>query len=72
MHQICVYPHTHTAFAQGKYEFKMLAVDVPSAAGGEQRLFLEGDETLYNRGGILNELRDPFLRVLGLQVRVGL
>ena len=50
----------------------MLAVDVPSAAGGEQRLFLEGDETLYNRGGILNELRDPFLRVLGLQVRVGL
>ncbi len=46
----------------------MLAVDVPSAAGGEQRLFLEGDENIYNRGGVLNELRDPFLRVMGLQV----
>lgn len=48
---------------QGRYLFKLLAVDVPSAAGPEQRLFLEGDEKAYNRGGVIQELRDPFLRV---------
>ena len=48
---------------QGKYLFKLLAVDVPSAAGPEQRLYLEGDEKAYARGGVIAELRDPFLHV---------
>ncbi len=43
--------------------FKLLAVDVPSAAGPEQRIYLEGDERMYNRGSVMRELRDPFLNV---------
>jgi hypothetical protein len=49
---------------KGKYHFKLLAVDVPTAARGEQRVFLEGDQHRYERGGIMSELRDPFLRAL--------
>lgn len=48
---------------QGRYEFKLLAVDVPSVAGPEQRIYLEGDERIYNRGSVMRELRDPFLNV---------
>lgn len=48
---------------QGRYSFKLLAVDVPTAAGAEQRLFIEGNDQLYTRGGVMSELRDPFLRV---------
>ena len=48
---------------QGKYGFKLLAVDVPTAEGAEQRLFLDGDDKIYTRGGVMSELRDPFLRV---------
>ena len=48
---------------KGKYSFKLLAVDVPSAVGKQQRIFLEGDEAAYSRGGIMSELRDPFIRV---------
>ena len=51
---------------QGRYGFKLLAVDVPTAAGKEQRLFLDGDDKLYTRGGVMSELRDPFLRVRSL------
>ena len=43
--------------------FKLLAVDVPTAGGSEQRLFVEGDEQAYAKGGIISELRDPFLQV---------
>ncbi len=53
MHGVC----------QGRYVFKLLAVDVPSAAGPEQRIYLEGDERIYNRGSVMRELRDPFLNV---------
>ena len=38
-------------------------MDVPTAQGAEQRLFLDGDDKLYTRGGVMSELRDPFLRV---------
>lgn len=41
----------------------LLAVDVPCAAGGEQRIYLEGGPALYERGGVLGELREPFIRV---------
>jgi hypothetical protein len=47
----------------------LLAVDVPSVAGGEQRIFVEGGPTLYERGGVLDVLRDPFIRVGGLWER---
>ncbi len=43
--------------------FKLLAVDVPSAAGSEQRIYLEGDARVYDRGSVMRELRDPFLNV---------
>lgn len=49
---------------RGKYDFKLLAVDIPMAAGGEQRIFLAGDEAVYNRGSVINELRDPFLQAM--------
>lgn len=52
---------------QGRYGFKLLAVDVPTAAGKEQRLFLDGDDKLYTRGGVMSELRDPFLRAVSMQ-----
>jgi hypothetical protein len=48
---------------QGSYVFKLLALDVPSAAGPEQRIYIEGDERIYNRGSVIRELRDPFLNV---------
>ena len=48
---------------QGRYVFKLLAVDVPSAAGPEQRIYLEGDQRTYNRGAVLREMRDPLLNV---------
>ena len=48
---------------QGSYLFKLLAVDVPTASSAEQRLYVEGDSKLYHRGGVINELRDPFIQV---------
>lgn len=51
------------AAPQGKYDFKLLAVDVPTAAGSDQRLYLAGDDRIYQRGSIIAELRDPFLQV---------
>eukprot|EP00887_Chlorella_sp_A99_P007729 scaffold20.g7729.t1 len=51
----------------GRYSFKLLAVDVPAYAGGEQRIFIEGGPSLYDRGGVLTVLRDPFVRALSLE-----
>ena len=49
---------------KGRHEFKLLAVDIVGMSdGAEQRVFLEGDDARYDRGGILSELRDPFLKV---------
>lgn len=48
---------------QGKYVYKLLAVDVPAASGQEQRLYVEGNDRIYNRGSVVKELRDPFLNV---------
>ena len=39
-------------------------MDVPSTAGPEQRIYLEGDERTYNRGAVLREMRDPLLNVI--------
>ena len=55
-----------SAAAQGKYDFKLLAVDVPTAAGSDQRLYLAGDDRIYQRGSIIAELRDPFLQVCSI------
>lgn len=52
---------------RGKYDFKLLAVDVPTAAGKDQRLYLAGDDRIYQRGSIIAELRDPFLQALQMQ-----
>ena len=46
--------------------FKLLAVDVPSASG-PTRLYLEGGPDTYERGGVLRELRDPFVNAMALQ-----
>ncbi len=53
---------------QGRYVFKLLAVDVPSAAGPEQRIYLEGDQRTYDRGAVLREMRDPLLNVSASQL----
>ncbi len=60
--KLILYP----AAAQGKYDFKLLAVDVPTAAGSDQRLYLAGDDRIYERGSIIAELRDPFLQVCSI------
>ena len=49
--------------AQGRYSYKLLAVDVPAAPNADQRLYLEGDDSVYNRGSVISELRDPFVNV---------
>ncbi|KAI3438198.1 hypothetical protein D9Q98_000635 [Chlorella vulgaris] len=51
----------------GQLRFKLLAVDVPSVSGGEQRIFLEGGPGLYERGGVLDVLRDPFIKALSME-----
>ncbi|GBG62274.1 hypothetical protein CBR_g29882 [Chara braunii] len=52
---------------KGKYEFKLVAVDVPTA-GAEQRLFLIGDEAIYKSGGgLISELRDPIVTAMRAQ-----
>lgn len=52
---------------KGKYEFKMLAVDV-AIPGAEQRLFLVGDELEYKvGGGLLGQLRDPIFKAMAAQ-----
>ncbi|PWA98318.1 hypothetical protein CTI12_AA021310 [Artemisia annua] len=47
------------------YDMKLLSVDLPMAAGPDQRLFLIGDEEEYRvGGGLISELRDPVIRAM--------
>ncbi|KAI8101238.1 hypothetical protein M9435_001346 [Picochlorum sp. BPE23] len=54
---------------KGKVTLSLLAVDVPMPAsmGGEQRIYIEGGIKAYDRGGVLNELRRPFLSALSTE-----
>lgn len=47
----------------GKLKLTLLALDVPMPVvlGGEQRIYVEGGPKVYARGGVLDELRRPFL-----------
>lgn len=50
---------------KGKYDMKLLAVDVPMASGPDQRLYLIGDEKEYKvGGGLINELREPVVKAM--------
>ncbi|KAL8096062.1 uncharacterized protein LOC141690207 [Apium graveolens] len=50
---------------KGQYDMKLLAVDIPMAAGPDQRLFLVGDEEEYKiGGGLIAELRDPVVKAM--------
>nr|GEW54451.1 extensin like [Tanacetum cinerariifolium] len=50
---------------KGQYDMKLLSVDLPMAAGPDQRLFLIGDEEEYRvGGGLISELRDPVVRAM--------
>lgn len=50
---------------EGKYDMKLLAVDLPMASGPDQRLFLIGDEEEYRLGGgLIGELRDPVVKAM--------
>lgn len=52
---------------KGHYEFKLLAVDVPTA-GSDQRIFLVGDEKEYTvGGGLISELREPIIKAMAAQ-----
>ena len=42
---------------------KVLGVDVPSHGAQEERLYVVGDSTTYNRGGVLEALREPVVKV---------
>ena len=59
---LCISSRPVPGCHQGNYLFKLLAVDVPTASSAEQRLYVEGDAKLYHRGGVINELRDPFIQ----------
>lgn len=44
---------------------KLLAVDIPMAAGPDQQLFLTGDEKEYQVGGrLISELREPMVKAM--------
>lgn len=44
---------------------KLLAVDIPTASGTDQRLFLLGDDEEYKvGGGLISELRDPLVKAM--------
>lgn len=47
----------------GQLKTTMLAVDVPmpTALGGEQRVYVEGGPRNYSKSSVLDELRKPFL-----------
>lgn len=68
--QQLVYEHDwllyHTV-VQGSYRFKLVAIDLPSPNGQDERLYVEGNPVIYARSGVLAELRDPFLKALTLQ-----
>lgn len=51
--------------SKGKYNMKLLAVDIPMASGPDQRLYLNGDEEEYRVGdGLIAELRDPIVKAM--------
>eukprot|EP00899_Mesostigma_viride_P006051 jgi/Mesvir1/15447/Mv06629-RA.1 len=53
---------------RGKYVFKLLAVDIPTAAGPEQRIYLEGGPAEYIEwGGLIGMLRDPLIQAMALE-----
>eukprot|EP00897_Mesotaenium_endlicherianum_P004512 jgi/Mesen1/4089/ME000214S03272 len=54
---------------QGKYDFKLLAVDVPTAGMvEEQRVYVRGSQEVYDSaGGVISELRDPLVRAMAKQ-----
>lgn len=50
---------------KGKYDMKLLAVDVPMASGPDQRLYVIGDEEEYRvGGGLISVLRDPVVKAM--------
>ncbi|KAK4433456.1 hypothetical protein Salat_1107900 [Sesamum alatum] len=50
---------------KGQYDMRLLAVDIPTANGPDQRLFLIGDDEEYKiGGGLISELRDPVVKAL--------
>ncbi|XP_078445151.1 uncharacterized protein LOC144714304 [Wolffia australiana] len=52
----------------GQYDIKLLAVDIPMAAGTDQRIFLIGDEVEYRvGGGLISELRDPIVMAMAAE-----
>lgn len=59
-------------FPRSQMEIKLLAVDLPNSRSGELgRVFVVGDTAAYSRGsrgaGLMSELRDPLLRVMGAE-----
>jgi hypothetical protein len=52
---------------KGQYDFKLLAVDIPTA-GADHRVYLVGDEQEYQvGGGLISVLRDPIVKAMAAQ-----
>ncbi len=50
-----------------QYDFKLLAVDIPTA-GAEHRVYVIGDEAEYRvGGGLISVLRDPIVKAMAAQ-----
>ncbi|CAM6072363.1 unnamed protein product [Sphagnum tenellum] len=50
-----------------RYDFKLLAVDIPTA-GAEHRVYVIGDEAEYRvGGGLISVLRDPVVKAMAAQ-----
>lgn len=50
-----------------QYDFKLLAVDIPTA-GADHRVYLVGDEKEYQvGGGLISVLRDPIVKAMAAQ-----
>ena len=54
---------------QGKTDFHLLAVDIPSTNGGNARIFLSGKPSQLTAGGIYDEMCVPLKTVCALATR---
>jgi len=52
---------------KGKSEFKLLALDIPSADGNNVRIFLHGQPSQFEKNGVFDQLYTPLKTATGMQ-----
>eukprot|EP00873_Tetraselmis_striata_P001036 jgi/Tetstr1/421300/TSEL_012273.t1 len=52
---------------KGRSEFKLLALDIPSADGNNVRIYLHGQPSQFEEGGVFDQLYAPLKTATGMQ-----